>query len=94
VLSGVLHDWDDEPAIRILRRCAEAAAGTGKVLVVDPVADVETPTDTEGDLRMLCYVGGRERTLDQLGELAGKAGLRVGALVPAGFRSVLELLSS
>ncbi|WP_051498951.1 methyltransferase [Nocardia sp. BMG51109] len=34
VLSGVLHDWPDEDALRILRRCADAVPPTGKVLVV------------------------------------------------------------
>jgi hypothetical protein len=95
VLSGVLHDWDDDGAGRILRRCAEAAGAaeeTGRVLVVDHVSEtLEDTVNTEGDLRMLCYCGGRERTLDQLGELARSAGLRVGSLVPAGSRSILEL---
>ncbi|MFF7651764.1 methyltransferase [Streptomyces sp. NPDC007983] len=35
VLSSILHNWDDASAARIVRRCAEAASGTGKVLVVD-----------------------------------------------------------
>src|SRR3954469_25095665 len=64
LLSGVLHDWDDEPALRILQRCADAAAETGRVLVVDHYGDAQRTPDTEGDLRMLCYVRGRERTLD------------------------------
>ncbi|CNE76158.1 hydroxyneurosporene-O-methyltransferase [Mycobacterium tuberculosis] len=92
LLSGVLHDWDDEHAARILRRCAEAAAGTGKVLVVENVANVEGSTrDTEGDLRMLCYVRGRERTLGELDALAGSAGLRVGSARPGGLHSIIEL---
>jgi 2,7-dihydroxy-5-methyl-1-naphthoate 7-O-methyltransferase len=89
LLSGVLHDWPDDDALRILRRCAEAAGPTGRVLVVDHVDN--GPVDTEGDLRMLCYAGGRERTLDQLGELAASAGLVVGSVTPAGSRAVVEL---
>jgi hypothetical protein len=96
VLSGVLHDWDDEDAVRILKRCAEAASGTGKVLVVDHIGDAQgggTP-DTEGDLRMLCYVRGRERTLDRLGELAESAGLQLSSVTPARSRSIIELRPS
>ena len=90
LLSGVLHDWDDEHARQILRRCADAA-GTGKVLVVeDNVGDGETP-GTEGDLRMLCYVRGRDRTVGQLGELAATVGLSPGPVVRAGLRSIIEL---
>jgi hypothetical protein len=95
VLSGVLHDWDDEDALRILQRCADAASATGRVLVVDHFGDAQDGTpDTEGDLRMLCYVRGRERTLDQLGELAKSAGLQVGSVRPARSRTVVELRRS
>ena len=94
VLSGVLHDWDDEHARRILQRCADAAADTGRVLVVDHVRGRQDVPDTEGDLRMLCYVQGRERTLGQVSELAEAAGLRVGEVVPAGSRTIIELRAS
>lgn len=92
LLSGVLHDWDDEHAARILRRCAEAAPATGRVLVVEDAISVDGDTPrTEGDLRMLCYVRGRDRTVDELGALAGPAGLELGAVTPAGTRSIVEL---
>lgn len=108
LLSGVLHDWDDAHARRILQRCVEAAtstatgSGSGAVFVVDHFAEVggessdglddaTAPVDTEGDLRMLCYLNGRERTLGQLGELAASAGLQVGSVTPAGTRSIVEL---
>jgi hypothetical protein len=95
VLSGILHDWDDEHAVRILQRCAGAAPETGKVLVVDHIGDARGDiSDTEGDLRMLCYVRGRERTLDQLGGLAKSAGLRVSSVTPARSRSIVELCPS
>jgi 2,7-dihydroxy-5-methyl-1-naphthoate 7-O-methyltransferase len=65
------------------------------VLVVDHIGDAQGDTlYTEGDLRMLCYVGGRERTLDQLGELAKSAGLQVSSVVPARSRSIIELRPS
>jgi len=88
VLSGVLHDWPDEDAARILGRCAEAAGDTGTVLVCDHIGE---SFDTEGDLRMLCYFNGRERTLDDLRALAGGAGLGVAGVTPAGSRSLLSL---
>jgi hypothetical protein len=92
LLSGVLHDWDDESALRILRRCAEAADDGGRILVAEHVADARGGHhDTEGDLRMLCYCRGRERTLDQLRELAAAAGLEVLSVVPAGRRTIVEL---
>jgi hypothetical protein len=84
LLSGVLHDWNDAQAGRILGRRAEAG---GRVLVVDHFFD---EPDTAGDLRMLCYVGGRERTLDEVAGLAAAAGLRLSGTTPAGTRLVAE----
>lgn len=79
LLSKVLHDWDDENARRILRRCAEAAGDSGRVLILEMV-----PTGRENeaqftylDLHMLAYFAGKERTLDEYRELAASAGLRL-----------------
>ncbi|MEV6302067.1 methyltransferase [Actinoplanes sp. NPDC051861] len=83
LLSGVLHDWDDPQAAQILHRCAQ---GGGNTYVVDHFG----AADTEGDLRMLCYVGGRERTLDEVAALAGAAGLHHAGTRPAGSRLVAE----
>ncbi|MEU9086105.1 methyltransferase [Streptomyces sp. NPDC048357] len=89
LLSSILHNWDDASAARIVRRCADAAATTGSVFVVDYLGDESV--QTEGDLRMLCYFGGRQHTLEQLRELAGSAGLETGSITPAGRLSVVEL---
>ncbi|MER6910172.1 methyltransferase [Streptomyces sp. NPDC000594] len=91
VLSAILHDWSDGPAVALLRRCAEAAGERGVVLVIEAVgADGESPS-TAMDLRMLTYCGGRERGLAELGALAGAAGLAVRAVHPVGYLSILEL---
>ena len=61
------------------------------MLVVDHIGDAQGGTpDTEGIRRMLCYCRGRERTLDQLGELAKSAGLQVSSVMPARSRSIIE----
>ena len=92
VVSSVLHDWPDEDAARILRRCAEAAGTTGTVLVIEEAADdIEGGTrDTIGDLTMLTYVRGRNRTLGQLRELAASVGLAAGPVTKVGRRSIIE----
>lgn len=88
LLSGVIHDWDDESAVRILRRCAAAAGDTGKVLVVED--NIGDNRFTSGDLRMLCYVRGRDRTVDQLNEVAAAAGLTFSSVTPGGTRLIVE----
>ncbi|HTZ64431.1 MAG TPA: methyltransferase [Solirubrobacteraceae bacterium] len=96
LLSGVLHDWDDAPALEILRRCAEAAGASGRVVVIEDGLLAEDAAQsrlrTEMNLRMLAYTGGRERTLPDLERLAARIGLRVGAIHrPARYRSLIEL---
>ncbi|NUS43943.1 MAG: methyltransferase [Mycobacteriaceae bacterium] len=92
LLSSVIHDWCDEDARAILRRCAEAAAPRGRVFVIETIgADAHSPS-TEMDLRMLAYVNGKERTADEYTALAASAGLRTAALHPAGPEAwILEL---
>ena len=77
VVSRALTDWNDERATAILRRCAEAAGRTGRVLVVEVLpTEPHVPHLSPYDLTMLVLVGGRERTAaDHIG-LAAAAGLR------------------
>lgn len=79
VLAAILHDWPDEDAVRILRRCAEAAGEGGHVLVVESQGSEggDPAAFAEMDLRMFVLLGGRERTVDGYAELAARAGLRV-----------------
>ena len=91
LLSLILHDWADEPAVAILRQCAEAAGESGRVLVVERTGADGGSTHTGMDLRMLALYGGRERRLDELTALAERAGLRVAGVHPAGAYSIVEL---
>ncbi len=88
VLSSVLHDWPDDDAAAILRRCAEAAGPEGTVLIVEgPGTAGGVDSDTAGpgsegaadfaemSLRMLVLAGGLQRDAAALAALAGRAGL-------------------
>jgi hypothetical protein len=84
LLSGILHDWDDESASRILRRCAEAAGEQGTVLVMESLVD---PADhrsstTDLDLLMLVTTGGRTRTISDFQQMGADVGLTVKSVVP------------
>jgi hypothetical protein len=65
VLSGILHDWDDDPAKRILETVR--AAGGQRLIVLDSVVEHGNAPDGAKwlDLLMLTLTGGRERTADQ-----------------------------
>jgi hypothetical protein len=75
ILSDILHDWDDEHAHKILDRCARAAGSDGVILVIEPVRG--HGAHTEIDLSMLVFFGGRERTINELAELAAGHDLRL-----------------
>src|SRR6266545_2200547 len=81
LLSRVIHDWDDAAASAILRRCAQAAGSTGRVLVIESAAAGGDPAGfAEMNLRMLVLAGGRERTIDDYSALAAGAGMEVTAV--------------
>jgi O-methyltransferase domain len=94
VLSLVIHNWSDDAARRILRRCAEGAGKDGSVFVVERTGADGRSTHTGMDLRMLTWFGGKERDLEELGALAQEAGLRVAAVHPAGELSITELVAA
>ncbi|KOT94425.1 methyltransferase [Streptomyces sp. NRRL F-5755] len=94
VLSAILHDWDDDAAHTILRRCAEAAGAHGRVLVVERVGADGESVHTGMDLRMLVYFGARERGVAELTELAAGAGLRVAGVHQAGDLAVVEMVAA
>jgi hypothetical protein len=86
-MKNVLHDWEDEDAIRILRSCREAIAPGGRLLVAESVRPAR-PDDSLagrmaaiGDVGMLIN-GGRERSLAEYTALLTKAGFRFRRLVP------------
>ena len=93
VLNRVLHDWPDADAAAVLRRCADAAGGSGRVLIVESFvgAGADAAMAAEMSLRMLVLTGGRERTLADYRALTADAGLAIAARHDVGARqSILE----
>jgi hypothetical protein len=88
LLKSILADWPDREAIAILRRCAEAAAPAGRVVVLSGVSPDDRAPPA---LLMMVLVGGKERTLEEFRALARAAGLEVTAAArqPSG-RFVVE----
>ncbi|MFC4587691.1 methyltransferase [Sphaerisporangium corydalis] len=77
VLRRVVHDWGDEEASLVLRRCAEAAGRRGRVVVIETHGGFgdDRAMFAEMDLRMLVLSGGRERSVEDYVALAEGAGL-------------------
>jgi hypothetical protein len=84
VLSSVLHDWDDEPCLQVLRTIRNAAAPGARLVVAESVIP---PGDTPHpfkliDLTMLVLSGGRERTAGEFDNLLDAAGITMDRIVP------------
>lgn len=93
VLAHVLHDWNDEQSIAILRRCRAAIPAHGRLLIVEAVLP-EGDTPHHGklmDLLMLTVTGGVERSADQFAGLLRQSGFRVVRVHPtATHQSIVE----
>ena len=77
ILKNVLGDWPDTEATAILKRCAEAARPSGRVVVFTGAGPGD-PASPE--LLMMVLVGGRGRTLEEFRRMAGAAGMEVSAV--------------
>jgi hypothetical protein len=97
LIKSVIHDWDDERSVAILRNIAAAMGPESVLLVVEPIVPERpgaSPLDgmlAHTDLNMLVVTGGRERTEADFRKLVERAGLRPTGVVqtPAAF-SLIE----
>lgn len=84
ILRHIIHDWDDEKSVTILKRCREAAAPGAKLLVVEsvlPAANQPHPGKWL-DLIMLTCPGGLERTAEEYQSLFARSGWKLTRIVP------------
>jgi hypothetical protein len=92
VLKSILHDWEDDEAVAILRVCRRAIGSDGALLLVERV--VGPPNEGApakfSDLNMLVGPGGRERTSDEFGQLLAAAGFQLVRVADAGAFGVVE----
>jgi predicted O-methyltransferase YrrM len=77
VLKLILHDWDDEQAIRILHAVRAAMRPDSRLLILDAVVPPGDSFDPAKalDVQMLALTGGRERTQEEIEELLAATGL-------------------
>lgn len=83
LLKFVLHDWDDERAIKILQRCRAAMVPGGRVAIIEMVlGELNDPgLGALLDMNLLAATPGQERSLDEYDRLVAAAGLRRTALL-------------
>lgn len=78
LLKSVIHNWDDENALAILRNCRKAISSNARIVLLEYVLDSKSPSDIIiMDLHMLVLHGGKERTSSEFGSLLDASGFRL-----------------
>ena len=92
ILAQILHDWDDERAVAILRNCRHSIANDGRLLVLEQVLpDGDEPSYGKLlDLIMLLLLGGKERTSSEWLALLQEGGFELASIRPGPLTNLVE----
>jgi hypothetical protein len=92
LMRVVIHDWEDDEAIAILKVCRRAMPKTAKLLLIERLIAPpnEMPSAKFSDLNMLVSPGGRERTREEFSNLLAKSAFELTLVFPAGIHNVIE----
>ena len=84
LLAQILHNWNDERCVAILRHCRRAIPAHGKLLVIELVLpEGEEPFFGKWvDLHMLVMLGARERTVGEYSARFNAAGFELARTTP------------
>lgn len=97
LMKSILHDWDDDSAVRLLKHCSEAMGdGGAKLFVIERLlperrlAILEHAAVARSDLNMLVGLDGRERSQREYQALCERSGLALRRSRPlmAGFETL------
>uniref|UniRef100_J3L8N2 O-methyltransferase C-terminal domain-containing protein n=1 Tax=Oryza brachyantha TaxID=4533 RepID=J3L8N2_ORYBR len=99
LLKFVLHDWNDEDCIKILKRCKEAIPSRdagGKIIVIDVVVGSSSQAVCQGPTTIRLIVSlltpGKERGEDEWCKIFTEAGFTEYKISPVlGIRSIIEV---
>ena len=97
LLKHVIHDWDDERAVAILKNCRRALGPQGKLLIIEGIypTRIDQSNISRGaaanDVNMLVATGGRQRSEAEFRFLFEAAGFELTNIVDTVARvSVIE----
>lgn len=93
LMRHVIHDWDDQQSVQILKNCRAVIPAHGRLFIVEAVVpDGNDPSPAKDfDMAMLIYPGGMERTEAEYRALVSAAGFELVGVTPtASAVSVVE----
>lgn len=88
MLKSIIHDWDDEPALRILRACRRATGPSARLVLLERMLPERIDTSREcldvvmADVQMMVVLGSRERTTAEYRDLLAHASFRMPRVMP------------
>lgn len=84
VMKWIIHDWEDEKAITILKNCRSQMKPNGRLIIVDCVVPENNEPDFSKtfDLNMMVMTGGKERTAAEFSQLLEAAGFKLLRVIP------------
>ncbi|XP_004490696.1 probable O-methyltransferase 3 [Cicer arietinum] len=102
LLKWILHDWNDDECVKILKKCKESLlkkGNEGKVIIIDMVLDTKKGDINESgktqlffDMLMTVLVKGKERNDKEWIKLISLAGFSDYKIIPIlGLRSLIEV---
>jgi len=97
LVKHVIHDWDDDQSVRLLRNCRDALAPGGRVLVIEHVISKGNGPDIGKlmDITMMAVTGGMERTAEEFRGLLTRAKLKFTRVIPtSSLVSIVEAVKS
>jgi len=100
ILKSIIHDWDDERSIAILKNCRKVIPDNGKLLVVERVMPARMEASqlrqqmAMTDLHMLVLAGGRERTEAEFASLLEAADFKLARTLPLPEASGFSLIEA
>ena len=93
LLRWIIHDWDHDRALTILRNCRQAMGERSRLLLLEsviPTGNEFHPGKILDYIMLLCF-GGQERTEEEFESLLREADLRLNKVVPTGSHlSIIE----
>jgi hypothetical protein len=83
IMKWIIHDWEDEKSIVILKNIHRAMNEDGKLLLIEMVVPEGNQPDLSKfvDLNMMVMTGGCERTEGQFASLLASAGFKLARVV-------------
>lgn len=84
-MKSILHDWDDENSIKILKNCRKAVRNDSTLLIVENVIrdDMNKPDLSKMlDINVLALMGGKVRTREECALILKEAGFELKRVIP------------